>query len=489
MEKPTLSLGNHEPGDQHRLLGGSPDLLPTELSLSKRRPGRNGRWQSLSQYLRLGGSHLPAILPRFLRRHSLRRTKFLTPTSYLDALRGYAAISIMNRHRFDLSSVWLLQQPIVRITHAGPGMVDLFFVISGYVLSYRLLIAMRNRETGFLLDGLASATFRRYLRLYGSAAVATFISMLLLRLNWIDGVDSGWYHFERRETFWGQLCDWVQDMGTFSNPFMPLEGFWYEGLFSARYLYPMWTIPIEFRGSMVLFGFCTAVCKLSTTHRMVLCWGAIALCYYWQAIYIASFLQGMFIADLALGREPQRLREQGQLLQHEDKLASSSPKQSRISRIGYISIFITAIFLLSGPPDAETNSPFPWQHLTATFPKWGTGLEAHFWPSIGAFLLILSLESYPALQIPFTWNLSQYLGDLSFGIYAMHQLVMWTLYKHVLDPLREQYLGEGTWARVPGMLVYWMAVLWAAEGFMRIDGRVVRAGRWLQRRAFLRWGE
>lgn len=278
-------------------------------------------------------------------------------------------------------------------------------------------------------------------------------------------------------------------MGMFSNPFGPLEGFWYEGLFSSRYLYPMWTIPIEFRGSMVLFAFCTAVCKLSTRHRMVLCWMTIVLCYYWQVIYIASFLQGMLIADVSLGHNPQRLKSDTELLQHEDKAISSPKKQSITARIYYLSILLTSLFLLSGPFNTENDSPFPWQYLASTFPKWGTGLEAHFWPSTGAFLLTFALESYPTLQTPFTWNFSQYLGDLSFGIYAMHQLIMWTLYKHVLDPLREHYLGEGTWARVPGMILYWTAVLWAAEGFAWVDGRVVRAGRWLQRRGFERWGE
>jgi peptidoglycan/LPS O-acetylase OafA/YrhL len=442
-----------------------------------------------SKCLRLGGGYLAAGLPRFMQPGGLRREKKLTPSSYLDALRGYAAWSILNRHRFDLDKTWLVQQPFLRIMRSGPGMVDLFFVISGYVLSYRLLISMRNRDTGRMLDSLASSTFRRYLRLYGSAAVATFISMLLLRLNWIDAVDSGWYHFDRRDTFWEQLCDWVQDLGTFSNPFVPLEGYWYEGVFSARYLYPMWTIPIEFRGSMVLFAFCTAVCKFSTSHRMLLCWVTIALCYYWQVIYVASFLHGMFIADMSLGRHPQRLKPDIKLPQHSIDTTAVSKKQSTAARIGYVGMVIAAILFLGGPANEDIDGPFPWEYLNSAFPKWGTYLQAHLWPSIGAFMLVFALESYPELQKPFTSKFSQYLGDLSFGIYATHQLVMWTFYKHVLDPLREQYLGESTWARTPGMFVYWIAVLWAAECFMRIDGRVVRLGRYLQRILFLKWEE
>jgi peptidoglycan/LPS O-acetylase OafA/YrhL len=464
-------------------------LVLSDPTLDKESTRRHTRWSIFFKCLRLGGGYIVAALPQFLQPGGLRRKKQLTPSSYLDALRGYAAFFILNRHRFDLDKTWLARQPILRIVHSGPGMVDLFFVISGFVLSYRLLISMRNRDTGHMLDSLASSIFRRYLRLYGSAAVAMFISMLCIRLNWIDSIDSGWYHFDRKDTFFQQLYDWLQDLGNFSNPFVALEGFWYEGLFSARYLYPMWTIPIEFRGSMVLFGFCTAVCKLSTKHRMILCWVTIALCYYWQTIYIASFFHGMFIADASLGRHPQRLKSDMQIPQHGNDSKSPPPRQSIAARIGYVAMLLAALFLLGGPLSAESGGTFPWQYLTETFPKWGTGLEAHFWPSIGAFMLVFALESYPSLQKPLTLNFSQYLGDLSFGIYAMHQIVMWTFYKHVVDPLREQYLGDSNWARTPGMFLYWLAVLWAAECFMRIDNRVVRLGKYLQRLLFVKWEE
>lgn len=108
-------------------------------------------------------------------------------------------------------------------------------------------------------------------------------------------------------------------MGTFSNRFGPLEGLWYEGLFSSRYLCPICTIPVEFGGSMVLLAFCAAVWKLSTRHRMVLCWITIFLCYYRQAVYIIYFFRGMFIADVSLGRNPHWLKSDTQLLAHEDK--------------------------------------------------------------------------------------------------------------------------------------------------------------------------
>ena len=102
-------------------------------------------------------------------------------------------------------------------------------------------------------------------------------------------------------------------------------------------------------------------------------------------------------------------------------------------------------------------------------------------------MLIFALESYPALRKPLTSNFSLYLGELSFGIYLMHQFVMWGLYERVLDPMRELYLGDSYWARTAAMLIYYPAVLWAAEQFMRIDNGVVRLGRHIQSVTFLKW--
>ena len=494
MEESLALLDDYQPGDQwHGQVDSSNNNIDSTpslgLNLEKASPRRTARWELLLKCLYLCGGFLLAALPRYMQPGGLRRKKKLTPSSYLDALRGYAAWFVVNRHLgFDKSTMWILQQPFVRIVHSAEGNVDLFFVISGYALSYRLLMSMRNQETGRMLDSLASSTFRRYLRLYGSAGVATFICMLLIRINWVE---VNWpNHISRTDTFFEQLWDWFKDFTTFSNPFVALEGYWHAWIFSSRYLYPLWTIPIEFRGSLVLFFFCTAVCKLSTKHRMMLCWVTIALCYYWQAIYAALFLYGMFIADVSLGRHPQRLKPSTQLPQHDGDDTATPRKQSVATRIGYVIMLIVALFFLSAPTYEDPNPVrFPFQYLNKAIPAWGTPLEAHFYPSIGAFMVVFALESYPTLQKPLNINFSQYLGDLSFGIYLMHQLVMWSLSQYILEPFRERYLGNSKWAQMPGLIILYLAVLWAAEWFMRIDSRVVRLGRYSQKVMFLKWKE
>jgi peptidoglycan/LPS O-acetylase OafA/YrhL len=91
------------------------------------------------------------------------------------------------------------------------------------------------------------------------------------------------------------------------------------------------------------------------------------------------------------------------------------------------------------------------------------------------------------LQIPFEWRISQYLGDLSFGIYAMHAMLMWVFYDPHVEPFRVYHFGEGYWSGLPGMVAMVLVVLWCADWFSRIDAWVVWFGKWLETKAFIRW--
>jgi peptidoglycan/LPS O-acetylase OafA/YrhL len=357
--------------------------------------------------------------------------------------------------------------------------VDLFFVISGYVLSYRMLKLMRSRQTAPLLDSLASAVFRRYLRLYGSAGVVTFISMVLIRLRWVDLT-------HRTETLFSQLNDWAKDLCHFSNPFAELQGWWFPGVLSSRYLDPLWTIPVEYRGSVVLYLFCIAACKLSTRNRMLLSLLLISCCYIWAVVYPALFLGGLFLADLSFTRHPERLSSTPILAQNTSDTTRALRKQPLRERIFYSCVLAASLFLLGQPSDDLSKASWPWPQLNKYIPTQydGSGVKEHFWLSIGSLMLIWSLDSYSALQTPLKWNFSQYLGQISFGIYAMHTLVISSLWRLVLDPWRARLMGEGMWTYVPCLLIFYGVVLWAAELFTKLDSRVVNFGRWLEGRLF-----
>jgi peptidoglycan/LPS O-acetylase OafA/YrhL len=443
-------------------------------------------------------SSLPlTILPRFMRKDGLKPSKPPHVTSYLDALRGFAAIIVVNHHFFPYSATWLFKLPFVRVFYAGFGMVDVFFVISGYVLSYRMLKLMRTRRVASLMDSFASSVFRRYLRLYAAAAAASFITMVLsfLRLG-TPG--------HQARTFHGQIWHWIFNVLRFSNPFVNLDGYWHDKVFKDDYLLVLWTIPIEFRGSLVVYLFCMGTCKLSTRARMSLCSLMILLSFYWTATFVALFLGGTFIADLSFIRHPERLDSSPPLPQNEDDIAPNyrqekndqkrqleqrqqpEKQQPLAHRIFYITMFIIAIFLLGEPLTDLKTASYPWPQLDYLIPNKyrATPIKDHFWLSIGALMLVFALESCAILQTPFKWNFSQYLGQISFGIYVMHLPVLWCLWFAHLNPWRVKHLGKDMWTYAPMLVPFHIVILWSADLFCRIDSKIVGFGQWLQKRYF-----
>lgn len=73
-------------------------------------------------------------------------------------------------------------------------MVAIFFVISGYVLSYRSLKLASEGKPIQLLDSLASSVFRRWLRLHLPVIASTFIAFILARHNLWSDMPVGWEH-------------------------------------------------------------------------------------------------------------------------------------------------------------------------------------------------------------------------------------------------------------------------------------------------------
>jgi hypothetical protein len=161
---------------------------------------------------------LTACLPSFLQRTSVRHVpRKLLSTSYLDGVRGIAALFVLFHHyalaftscssygwksREDAPDDWFLQLPLIRVVHSGRFMVTIFFVLSGYVLSYRGLKLARDGEPVKLLDSLATSVFKRWIRLSIPVIGSTYIGFLLTRYSlWYDMPD-GWGHSDETHHAW-----------------------------------------------------------------------------------------------------------------------------------------------------------------------------------------------------------------------------------------------------------------------------------------------
>jgi hypothetical protein len=153
---------------------------------------RNISWQAAIR------NTLHFLKPSFLQGPEMRakiRPAKLHPTSYLDGMRGTAAFSVFIFHLlyspFVTERGWgasnkyydFVRLPIIRLPYQGSIGVSIFFVISGYALSYRPIKLMR---AGKMLDGyqsLTSTLLRRWARLFLPTAASTFMIVLLLRVG------------------------------------------------------------------------------------------------------------------------------------------------------------------------------------------------------------------------------------------------------------------------------------------------------------------
>jgi peptidoglycan/LPS O-acetylase OafA/YrhL len=115
----------------------------------------------------------------------------------------------------------VLQLPIIRIFYQGRGMVTTFFIISGYVLSYKALRQIRSGQYSALLDSLASSTFRRWMRLFIPTTFTTFIALLFARQGWYrqDPLGHNLLPWRMGEFFYPQFLDWWKVRVAMSNPF------------------------------------------------------------------------------------------------------------------------------------------------------------------------------------------------------------------------------------------------------------------------------
>lgn len=200
---------------------------------------RSTSWRPL--LVRFGFFLVPSFLQGRHAREQIRPAR-LSPTAYLDGMRGLAALFVFFCHyfyqAFIIAEGWgagetnynFLKLPFIRLWYQGPPAVCLFFVISGYALSYRPLKLVRSRSSTDFSNAISSLVFRRGIRLYLPTAISTLLIVCLLRIGayeWTrefatdrtymkNVVES---HPERMEFASDQFLDWAKHMYRFVHVF------------------------------------------------------------------------------------------------------------------------------------------------------------------------------------------------------------------------------------------------------------------------------
>jgi peptidoglycan/LPS O-acetylase OafA/YrhL len=351
-------------------------------------------------------------------------------TAWLDGLRGFAAFLVYLHH----NQLWahsgngnlvyenafgyegrhyFAALPFVRTFFSGGHFaVAIFFVISGYVLSVKPLGLIQKRNTLSAAENVGSALFRRWLRLYIPIIVVTFFWMCFRHATriWVDVP-------EMKRTFREDVLKWYYSFKNYSFVFSDNI---YE--FTNTYHMHTWSIPYEFKGSIIIYTALSAFARCTRTARL---WCEAGMVFFFLYIvdgfYGALFMSGMLLCDLDL------LAEDGQLPRF---LAVLSGFKEFI----FFHLFIVALYLSGVPsfdaPDTDrtaliSKSP-GWVWLARLKPqavfdaKW-------FYLFWAAFFVVASVPRLPWLKRFFETRVCQYLARVSFALYLVHGLIIWTI--------------------------------------------------------------
>jgi peptidoglycan/LPS O-acetylase OafA/YrhL len=155
----------------------------------------------------------------------------------------------------------LLQTFPLSFCVSGVSAVCLFFILSGYVLSYRFI------GEGKMAWRIIEAVIKRPIRLIGVVLFGTYAGFLLYAIN------GGYVEID------------AVLKQSFVSPFS-------SGLNVNE---PLWTISIELYGSFITFAVCFFISNFSKKIRALL---LIVLCVCLKDTYYMAFVFGVLIADL-----------------------------------------------------------------------------------------------------------------------------------------------------------------------------------------------
>jgi peptidoglycan/LPS O-acetylase OafA/YrhL len=414
-------------------------------------------------------SCLAFMRPSFLRPTgggTSEKASSYSKTAYLDGVRGVAALIVFIFHwtlrfypvrhgwGYKYDSLWLL--PFVRLLFSGAAMVAVFFVVSGFVLAHRFIRRMHAGEYAELYAGLTSITFRRAVRLFLPAFVSSLMAFVCADLGLVKVPAK-----VEGEPFEHSLSTYIDYVDSESDPFTwDMKAGWYNP--------NLWTIAVEFRGSLVVFLLLLGLARCRISVRLLVEAVLIIYSFSHKRWDVALFIAGMALAEMdILLRKPTGLW-----------------RRRLVNSLLVLSL-ILGLFLAGYPQKHNTETPgYKWSKHTWPF----TAYRRRFWLAMGALLIVGAMVFLPSVQSVFRTRPVRYLGRISFSLYLVHGLGNRTVGKAILGLCWRHIGKEGHWAFTISFVVstalYFPILVWVSDMFWRaVDIPSMDLARWLEKKA------
>ncbi len=313
--------------------------------------------------------------------------------AYLEGLRGVAALIVVLHHFVLLfypalnygngtnTTLNAIAISPLNVFYNGDFAVCLFFVLSGYVLSYKYILTNDPQ----IVLGYA---VKRYFRLMPLIASSVLLIFLLSRFNFFN---------TQKLNDVLHLGDWLTSMFNGDPSFTAVLKNIFYGIFffnDNSYNPVVWSMGIEFIGSMLLFAFLLLNHKIKP--KWILFVITLLLALYIKRYYYIAFLLGYGLCYL----------DQKELF----KIKSIILK---------IVLLIVGIMCASYPAD--------WQHWNTSIYAFMTfnGVDLYsFYHVLGSGILLMLITQNTTSKNFFSLKPILFLGKISFAMYLFHLIII-----------------------------------------------------------------
>ncbi len=329
---------------------------------------------------------------------------FLKKLSYLESLRGLAALIVVIGHFIvgfypalytgSLDQVHtrngievLLSVTPLSLLYNGTFSVAIFFVLSGYVLTYKFF---KNSNAEVFLVPL---TIKRYVRLLLPILFSNLAAYLLLSLSLFYNKPASEVSFS---------LGWLSRFWDFTpRAWTMLRESFYGAFFTnqATYNTVLWTMYFEFFGSLIVFAF---IAFFGRSQKRYICY-IIAILLFRHSHYLA-FILGMLLSDLSTRQDGFFIRTNNNYL--------------------FVLLLVLGLFLGSYPDGRPVDGSL------YEFMKGLARVRTYY--IVGATLVMIALLKLTWLQSFLSLKPFVLLGRISFSLYALHLLLIGSLSSYLL---------------------------------------------------------
>lgn len=298
--------------------------------------------------------------------------------AYLDSVRGIAAMIVVVYHflNWDYKDKTLVK--LSNFIFNGADAVAFFFVLSGFVLSYKYLVLKHELDIGkfcmnrifrlwpaFFITVVINALYHTYLHL--GISVQTLVDQFILNKH----------------------------------------KFWDEALLvrAASYVYyvPGWTLTLEFTMSLFV-PFAIIIAKQNARYTWWLA-GFFLLAMptiVGQGMFMTHFLYGVIVAAYyhAITAEPF--------------------KKSVFYKYRYLFLMIGLLFFSVRPIEKMISLGSFYDKVIFEY----LGYEVYYFSGIGSFILLVFIIYTRSLHKILEHSIARFFGKISYGVYLMHWLVV-----------------------------------------------------------------